>query len=138
MPTIVHFEVPADNIERATKFYNSLFGWKAEKAPGPMEYWMFRTSSGGNADSSTSGGGGREQVIGGGIMPRQQPQQGITNYIGVDSVTEYSKKIEKLGGKVKVPKTEVQGFGWFAICMDTENNTFAIWESNPEAQMNRH
>ena len=98
MPTIVHFEVPADNIERATKFYNSLFGWKAEKAPGPMEYWMFRTSNGENADNSTSGGG-REQVIGGGIMPRQQPQQGITNYIGVDSVAEYSKKLKSLEAK---------------------------------------
>ena len=132
MPTIVHFEIPADNIERATKFYNSLFGWKAEKVPGLMEYWMFRTGNRWNAGNNS----GREQVIGGGIMQRQQPQQGITNFIGVDSITEYSKKVEKLGGKVKVPKTEVPGFGCFAICTDTENNTFAIWESNPETQRN--
>jgi hypothetical protein len=69
-----------------------------------------------------------EPTGGGGIMPRQQPQQGITNYIGVDSVEEYSKKVEKLGGKVKVPKTEVPDFGWYAICTDTESNTFALWE----------
>jgi uncharacterized protein len=36
--TIVHFEIPSDNIERAKKFYNDLFGWKMEKMPGPMEY----------------------------------------------------------------------------------------------------
>jgi uncharacterized protein len=31
MPTIVHFEIPSDDIERAKKFYNELFGWKIEK-----------------------------------------------------------------------------------------------------------
>lgn len=120
MATIVHFEIPSDNIERAAKFYNGLFGWKAEKmaGEGPMEYWMFRTGSGNG-----------QQEIGGGIMQRQQPQHGITNYIGVDSVTEYSKKVERLGGKVKVAKTEVPDFGWFAVCADTENNTFALWEA---------
>ena len=36
-PTLVHFEIPSDNIERANKFYTELFGWKMEKMPGPME-----------------------------------------------------------------------------------------------------
>jgi hypothetical protein len=31
--------------------------------------------------------------------------------------------------KVKVPKTEVSNYGWFAICTDTENNTFGLWEA---------
>ena len=123
MHTIVHFEIPSDNIERANKFYNGLFGWKAERMPGPMEYWMFVTTT--NEKGEPTGGGG--------IMPRQQPQQGITNYIGVDSVEEYSKKVEKLGGKVKVPKTEVPDFGWYAICTDTESNTFALWEAKEAA-----
>ncbi len=68
-------------------------------------------------------------------MQRQFPQQSITNYVGVDSVEKYSKKVQELGGTVKVPKTEIPDFGWFAICADTENNTFAIWEPNPNAQM---
>jgi len=62
------------------------------------------------------------------------PDQGIINYIGADSVDKYSKKVQELGGKVKVQKTEVPGFGWFAVCTDTENNTFALWEANPQAQ----
>lgn len=123
MATIVHFEIPADNIERTNKFYGNLFGWKMEKMAGPMEYWTFRTTN----DKG-------EQIIGGGIMKRQMPDQGIINYIGVDSVDKYSKKVEELGGKVKVQKTEVPGFGWFAVCTDTENNTFALWEANPQAQ----
>jgi predicted enzyme related to lactoylglutathione lyase len=123
MATIVHFEIPADNIERTNKFYGNLFGWKMEKMAGPIEYWTFRTTN----DKG-------EQIIGGGIMKRQMPDQGIINYIGADSVDKYSKKVQELGGKVKVQKTEVPGFGWFAVCTDTENNTFALWEANPQAQ----
>jgi uncharacterized protein len=44
-------------------------------------------------------------------------------------VNDYAKKVEKLGGKVIKPKTEVTGHGWFAVCMDTENNIFALWEA---------
>jgi hypothetical protein len=117
MATIVHFEIPTDDVERAKKFYGDLFGWKIEKIPGQMEYWMFRTT-----DEN-----GKE-TIGGGMMKRQHPQHTITNYIGVNSVDDYSKKVERLGGKVMVPKTEVPTYGWFAVCTDTENNTFALWE----------
>ena len=119
MATIVHFEIPSDNVERAKKFYNDLFGWKMEKMPGPMEYWMFATVN--------SKG---ERTIGGGVMERKMPNEPITIYIGVDSVNEYAKNVEKLGGKVIKPKTEVTGYGWFVVCMDTENNIFALWEAN--------
>jgi len=115
LPTVVHFEIPSDDTERAKKFYNSLFGWKMEKMPGPMEYWMFSTND--------------ERTVGGGVMKRQQPQQTITNYIDVSSVDEYAKKVEELGGRVKVPKTEVPDMGWFVLCADTENNMFGLWET---------
>jgi predicted enzyme related to lactoylglutathione lyase len=124
MPTIVHFEIATDNLSRAKKFYGDVFGWKFEKMGGPMEYEMIRTT---NVK-------GEDATIGGGMMKRQQPQQGITNYIDVTSVDQYAAKIEKLGGKVKVPKSPVPGMGYFAICLDTENNTFGIWETNPNAK----
>jgi predicted enzyme related to lactoylglutathione lyase len=117
--TIVHFEIPSDNIERANKFYNDLFGWKMEKMPGPMEYWMFATSA------NSKG----EQTISGGVIERKMSNEPITIYIGVKSVNDYAKKVEELGGKIIKPKTEVAGYGWFAVCMDTENNIFALWEA---------
>jgi uncharacterized protein len=119
-PTIVHFEIPSDNIERANKFYNDLFGWKMEKMPGPMEYWMFATSA------NSKG----EQTISGGVIERKMSNEPITIYIGVKSVNDYAKKVEELGGKIIKPRTEVTGYGWFAVCMDTENNIFALWEAN--------
>ena len=40
------------------------------------------------------------------------------------------KRWKKLRGKVIKPKAEVPGHGWFAVCMDTENDEFALWEAN--------
>jgi predicted enzyme related to lactoylglutathione lyase len=139
MPTIVHFEVPSDNLERTKRFYTELFGWKMEKMQGmgQREYWTFSTSSsdrGGGSNNSNGGDGSgsstEQWTISGGMMERQMPQEPIMVYIGVDSVTEYSNKVERLGGKVIKQKTEVPGYGWFAICTDTENNGFALWEAN--------
>ena len=119
---IVWFEIPADNVERAKSFYGSLFGWKFDKMPGPMDYWHMDT---GGADASPDGG----------LMKRQAPQQqGITNYISVPSVDEFVAKVEKLGGKVCMPKTAVPQMGYFAICQDPESNTFALWEPNQNAK----
>jgi predicted enzyme related to lactoylglutathione lyase len=118
--TIVHFEIPSDNIERAKKFYNDLFGWKLEKMPGPMEYWMFATANNSKGEQTT---------ISGGVMERQMPSEPIIIYIDVNSVNEYAKKVEKLGSKVIKSKTEVPGHSWFVVCMDTENNIFALYET---------
>src|SRR6476620_9487683 len=126
MPTIVHFEVPADDVERSRKFYSDLFGWKFEKWPGMesgMEYWIINT---------TDNEGGK--AVGGGMMKRQNPQQGITNFIDVTSVDEYSAKVQSLGGKIVAPKQAVPTMGFFAVCLDTENNTLGICETNQTAK----
>lgn len=88
MPTIVHFEIPADDIERSKKFYKDLFGWSIENWPGHdqategMEYLIITTT-----DEKGN------KSLAGGMMKRQNPQQqGITNYIDVNSVDEYSTK----------------------------------------------
>ena len=62
-------------------------------------------------------------------MKRQHPEHKPANYILVESVDEYTKKIEALGGKVIVPKMEVPGIGWWALALDPEGNQFAVLES---------
>ncbi|HET7147815.1 MAG TPA: VOC family protein [Candidatus Nitrosopolaris sp.] len=129
MPTIVHFEIPSDDIERSKKFYNELFGWKIDKwsgsdTPEGMEYWLIST-----VDDKGN------KAIGGGMMKRQSPQQqGFTNYFDVKSVQEYSAKVEQLGGKVIMPKSPVPGMGYMAVCTDTENNGFGIFEADQTAK----
>jgi predicted enzyme related to lactoylglutathione lyase len=75
-PTIVHFEIPADDLERARKFYSTLFGWKIERMDAEMEYWMI-SQSGDTSDKSS---------LGGGLMKRKDPQQSVLNYVGVPSI----------------------------------------------------
>jgi len=75
-----------------------------------------------------------EKAVDGGMMKRQEPHQPITNYIDVPSIDEYAAKVEKLGGKVVVPKMAVPNYGYFAVCLDTENNVFALWQSDKSAK----
>ncbi len=122
MPTICHFNVAADDLEQAKKFYAELFGWKFEKY-GPIEYYSITTK--------TLDG---EDGFGGGLTKREQPQQTITVYIEVSSMDEYLAKVEKLGGRVLFPKSAVPGVGYTAVCIDTENNAFGLWETNENAK----
>jgi predicted enzyme related to lactoylglutathione lyase len=50
------------------------------------------------------------------------------NYISVESVEEYSKKVEALGGKIVVTKMEIPGLGWWALALDPEGNSFGLLE----------
>jgi catechol 2,3-dioxygenase-like lactoylglutathione lyase family enzyme len=47
MSRVIHFEIPASDPERAANFYKKAFGWKIEKWPGPMDYWMVTTGTDG-------------------------------------------------------------------------------------------
>ncbi len=123
MPTITHFNVPADDVERAKKFYTELFGWKIEKLPGPMEYYGI---------STTNEKG--EEGFGGGMSKREDSNETITNYVDVPSIDEYAAKVEKLGGKMVTPKMSVPGYGYLAVCLDTEHNVFGLWETDEHAK----
>ena len=124
MSTIVHFDVPVDDIKRAKDFYEKLFDWKIEKMPGPMEYYGITTTD-------ESG----KVAIDGGMGIRGQPEQNIINYIGVSSIDEYIKKVEDLGGKIIMEKTTIPGYGYLATFHDTENNILGLWETDSKAKI---
>jgi predicted enzyme related to lactoylglutathione lyase len=113
MPRVVHFEIPADEPERAARFYEQVFGWKVEKWDGPIDYWLVTT-------------GEDAPGIDGAIARRGE---GITaNMIDVASVDAYVTRVVAAGGRVVVPKHEVPGVGYLAYCADTEGNVFGIME----------
>jgi predicted enzyme related to lactoylglutathione lyase len=118
--TVVHFEIPADDVEKLRKFYSLLFGWKIEKMPGQVEYYGIYTVPVDEKGMPLRPG------VNGGLMKKQNPEHKAVNYIQVESVDEYMKKIESLGGKIVVPKMEVPGIGWWALALDPEGNQFAI------------
>ena len=131
--TIVHFEIPADDPERAAEFYRELFGWDIKKfegsVAGGMEYWVVQTVP--------TGPDGRPDRPGvnGGLMRRMYPNQPPVNYINVENVDEAVSRAEQLGAKILMGKTPVPGMGWFAQLNDLEGNLIAVWEMDTSAAM---
>jgi predicted enzyme related to lactoylglutathione lyase len=126
--TLVHFEIPADEPDRAIAFYKGLFGWDFRCWEGGKEpYWMVSTVP------TDEKGRPSRQGVNGGLMKKHHPQQPWANYFSVECVDEYGKKAEALGGQIVLPKTAVPGMGWFLYIKDTEGNIFGIWESDPTA-----
>ena len=136
--TIVHFEIPADNPERAAKFYRELFGWDIQRFEGSsegmdksLEYWMVKTVP------TDAQGRPTEQGVNGGLMRRMYPNQPPVNYISVESVDDFVGKAQRLGAKVLMGKSPVPGMGWFAQLNDPEGNLFAVWETDSSAGRTR-
>jgi predicted enzyme related to lactoylglutathione lyase len=125
--SIVHFEIPADDVERAKRFYEKLFGWKIEKFPIPSgdEYWGVTTIEVDEKTRMPKTPGG----INGGLMKRKNAGQPFMNYIMVESIDEKLGAIRREGGVVLMPKTEIApGLGWIAAFKDTENNIMGLHE----------
>jgi len=115
--SIIHFEIPADDMKRAKKFYEKALGWKISD-PWKMDYFMVETKAKG------------EDGINGGLMLRKNPGQPFMNYISVDSIDAACKKVEKAGGVIAMPKMEIgQGMGWIAAFKDTEGNMMGFHET---------
>jgi predicted enzyme related to lactoylglutathione lyase len=114
--TIVHFEIPAGDPARLSKFYSEAFGWKFEavKMPG-MDYWMIST-------------GPRGKSVGGGMYKKTEPQDTPRNYIGVENIDKAIEVFTKAGGREVIGKQEVPGQGWSYIGLDPEGNAIAIWQ----------
>jgi len=122
MPTIVHFDVPAEDIERAKKFYSTLLGWKFQSYP-EMQYNLITTT---NMDGTPG--------VGGGMGKRMEPTQRMMNYFGVSSIDAAMKQVRSLGGSVLTEKMAVPRMGYLVNCVDTEGNLFGLWEEDTNAR----
>lgn len=115
-----HVEIPADEPERAKRFYADVFGWSFEpETPGFEGYHTFTTPVG---REGTAGAIGKR----GEMAPEQ-----LRLYAQVDSIDDTLAKIAEAGGSVVEPKAEVPGMGWYAVFKDPEGNELALWESAP-------
>ena len=115
--TIIHFEIPADDLDRARGFYKAALGWKITD-PWKMEYLLVETKKEGEAG------------INGGLMKRKMAGQPFMNYINVPSIEKARVKVEAAGGKLYLAKQEVgPGMGWFALFEDTEGNVLGLHQA---------
>ena len=119
---VVHFEIPADDVARATKFYRETFGWtiKAFPMPAGEEYYSVVTRK-----KDTPG-------IDGGLMKRKMPGQPFTNYINVPSIDDMLQAVQANGGTVTMPKQEIgPNMGWIALFNDPEQNMIGLHQAPP-------
>ena len=121
--TIVHFEIPANNVEKLKGFYEKLFGWKIIHSPVEgMDYWVIQTVP------TDDKGMPQRPGLNGGMFPRQEGQKDLkpVNYVTVEDIDKYLAKLIELGGKELMPKQQVPTVGFIALVLDPEGNQFGL------------
>ncbi len=121
MSRIVHFEIPAKDINKVAAFYNATFGWNIAKWDGPVEYWGVITG-----EEATPG-------INGALYQPGNGMSGTINTVGVDDIDTYIAKVTAAGGTIVHPKQTIPTAGHVAYCKDVEGNLFGLWQEDPNA-----
>ena len=118
MGRVIHFEIHADDPERAAAFYRAVFGWNARHMP-QMNYWLIDTGAG--------------EGINGGLLRRMgpppvegQPVNSLVCTVAVDDVDAAVRAAVKAGGALALAKMAIPSVGWQAYVKDTEGNIIGL------------
>jgi uncharacterized protein len=132
MGKVVHFEIPADDLDRAKGFYGSVFGWDlaTTSMPGGGDYTSVVTTPVDQATARPTEPG----AINGGMFARseQLPSSPVIT-IDVDAIDETLRAVEAAGGETVAPRTAIPGMGAFAYFKDPEGNVLGLWETSAPA-----
>ena len=121
MGRISHFDILVNDIERASNFYRTVFGWTTQKWDGPMEYWFVMT------------GNESEPGINGGMAVGEPAYSEAMLTLGVTDVQAVMKLARENGGQVVGDARPVQGVGFLAEVVDTEGNHFGLMQDDETA-----
>ena len=116
---IVHIEIPAKDAGAAGKFYSDLFGWKIE-SDVMYNYVQFMAEGG-------PGGGFAE--VGQSNAPVEYKPDSLLVYVSTDDIDATLAKVESLGGKMLMSKTEIPHVGWWGVFSDPSGNRVALYTS---------
>jgi hypothetical protein len=122
--SVVHFEVPYDDGDRARSFYADVFGWSIQSMP---EFQYNFVQTGPAADDS--GMPAEPGYIGGGMLQRQEPVSRPVITINVDDVRATLAKIAERGGAALGEPMPVGDMGTAAYFTDSEGNVMGLWQS---------
>ncbi len=120
MSKIVHFEIPVDDPQRATAFYNAALGWEISRF-GDEPYWLVRAGS------------DEEPGANGALVGREELHEHPILIAGVEDIDEVLGRVERCGGKVTQGKLPVPGVGWSAYIRDPEGNTIGLFQPGTDA-----
>jgi predicted enzyme related to lactoylglutathione lyase len=127
MGGVVHFEIPADDVERAQGFYQDVFGWRIDPMPDLSYALLISTEPGEDGRPSEPG------VINGGMMHREGEISAPVITIAVDDIDATLKHISSSGGSTVQGKLPVGSMGFSAYFTDSEGNIIGLWQTASEA-----
>jgi predicted enzyme related to lactoylglutathione lyase len=128
MAGVVHFEIPADDKERANAFYESAFGWNLSPMQ-EMDYTIAITTPSDEQTGMPSAPG----AINGALFPRTDNLRTPIITIDVEDMDAALAQVESAGGSVAQAKDAVPGMGYFAYFRDTEGNIMGLWQTDSSA-----
>ncbi len=115
---VVHVEFPAQDADRAQKFWEGVGDWSIQDSGMPgIDYRMFQ-----------------EGDQGGAVFTMEGSTPGTVIYYGCDDIDGDLAKVRELGGEAE-DKQPIPGIGWFARCKDTEGNSFSFFQSDESVPM---
>ena len=129
MRKVVHFEIPAEDLDRAKEFYGSVFGWQLQtmSMPGGGEYTSAVTTPVDEQSQMPTEAG----AINGGLFQRSEISSPVIT-IDVEAIDEALSQVEAGGGTTVTPRTPIPGMGAYAYFKDPEGNVLGLWETTPQ------
>jgi predicted enzyme related to lactoylglutathione lyase len=121
MPRVVHFEISANDPERLSTFYQSVFGWQITKWSGPQDYWLVKTG-----DPTDPG-------IDGAIQRTGSAACATVNTIEVPDLDAYVARVVEAGGSLTWEKHAIPGVGYLAYARDPEGTLFGLHQPDAGA-----
>ncbi len=120
MSKIVHFEIPADDPQRAGGFYHDVLGWEVSRFGGEP-YWLVRAGEEGEPGAN------------GALVVRDGLHRSPVLIAGVADIDDVLRRVDSCGGKVAQGKLAVPGVGWSAYVLDPEGNTIGLFQPDADA-----
>ena len=122
MDSVIHFEIPADDMDRAETFYSKAFGWKINIIPS-MKYAFATTTETDEKMKPLQPG-----AINGGLLKKTDDIKSPMININVKNMEDAVKHVEAAGGKIIINPFPVGTAGISAYFKDTEGNVLGIWQ----------
>ncbi len=128
MDPVVHFEMPYDDAQRMSAFYQQAFGWQAQALGADMGNYVVVTTG-----ESTPAGPVRPGFINGGFFERKVdwPDQHPSVVIAVGDVAAAMEKVRQAGGDVLGEPMDIPGVGRYVSFRDTEGNRVSLLQALP-------
>jgi predicted enzyme related to lactoylglutathione lyase len=122
MNRVVHFEIPADNLERAKRFYSDIFGWKLTQLGPEMGNYVLAHTGPTDEKGMTQD----TAFINGGLMKREPSVQAPVLVLAVDDADAAVERVKKAGGRLVGEILEIPTVGRYAYVQDTEGNVIGV------------